>query len=126
MDFRDLAGRQNLPGELSYWTSTNGNNSRPSLVYNNSRLYGYAADASYTRLKDVTLSYALPKSIVDKIKLGGATFYISGRNLITFTKWVGWDPEADFDRNPSGTNVNTNNSYPIVRSFIFGANITLR
>jgi TonB-linked SusC/RagA family outer membrane protein len=124
-DFRDLAGRQNLPAELSYWTSANGNTTRPSLTYNNSRLYGYASDASYTRVKDVTLSYGLPKNLVDKLKLGGATFYVSGRNLITWTKWVGWDPEADFDRAP-GAAVNGNNSYPLVRSVIFGANITLR
>jgi TonB-linked SusC/RagA family outer membrane protein len=124
MDFRDLAGRQNLPAELSYWTSANSNNTRPSLTYNNSRLYGYASDASYTRVKDVTLSYGLPKNLVDKLKLGGATFYVSGRNLITWTKWVGWDPEEDFNRNPAA--VNTNNSYPLVRSVIFGANITLR
>lgn len=125
MDFRDLAGRQNLPGEVGYWTAANGSNSRPSLVYNNSRLYGYAADASYTRLKDVTLSYIAPRSFLDKIKLGGITVYASGRNLITFTKWVGWDPEADYDRSTT-TAVNTVNSYPLVRSIVFGANITLR
>jgi TonB-linked SusC/RagA family outer membrane protein len=125
MDFRDLAGRQNLPAELSYWTSVNSNNTRPSLTYNNSRLYGYASDASYTRIKDVTLSYGLPQNMIDKLKIGNATFYVSGRNLITWTKWVGWDPEADFDRAP-GAAVNGNNSYPLVRSVIFGANITLR
>jgi TonB-linked SusC/RagA family outer membrane protein len=124
-DFRDLAGRQNLPAELSYWTSGNGNNTRPSLTYNNSRLYGYPDDASYTRLKDVTLSYILSKKILDKMKIAGATFYISGRNLATWTKWVGLDPEEDFNRNP-GAAVNTNNSYPLVRSFILGANITIR
>ena len=125
MDFRDLGGRQNLPGEVSYWTSANNNNTRPSLVYNNSKLYGYAADASYTRIKDITLSYVVPKSLLDKVKLGGATFYVSGRNLATFTNWVGWDPEADFDRAAGGV-VNAINSYPLVRSIIFGANITLR
>jgi TonB-linked SusC/RagA family outer membrane protein len=124
-DFRDLAGRQNLPAKLSYWTSANNNNTRPSLTYNNSRLYGYASDASYTRVKDVTLSYGLPQKMIDKLKIGNATFYVSGRNLITWTKWVGWDPEADFDRAP-GAAVNGNNSYPLVRSVIFGANITLR
>jgi TonB-linked SusC/RagA family outer membrane protein len=124
-DFRDLAGRQNLPAELSYWTSGNGNNTRPSLTYNNSRLYGYPDDASYTRLKDVTLSYILSKKILDRMKIAGATFYISGRNLATWTKWVGLDPEEDFNRNP-GAAVNTNNSYPLVRSFILGANITIR
>jgi TonB-linked SusC/RagA family outer membrane protein len=123
-DFRDLGGRQNLPGEISYWTAANNDNTRPSLVYNNSRLYGYAEDASYTRIKDVTLSFIAPKSLLDKVKLGGLTFYVSGRNLATFTNWVGWDPEADFDRGALG--VNTNNSYPLTRTVIFGANITLR
>jgi TonB-linked SusC/RagA family outer membrane protein len=126
LDFRDLAGRQNLPASLSYWTPTNGNTTRPSLTYNNSRLYGYAQDASYARLKDVTLSYVAGRNLLDKTKLGGLTFYISGRNLITWTNWVGWDPEADFDRGPAGNNVNTNNSYPVVRTVIFGANINLR
>jgi TonB-linked SusC/RagA family outer membrane protein len=124
MDFRDLGGRQNLPAAISYWTATNGNNSRPSLTYNNSRLFGYAADASYTRIKDVTFSYVLPKTMFEKMKLGGATLYVSGRNLITWTKWVGWDPEADFDRGNFA--VGTNISYPLVRSVIFGANFTLR
>jgi TonB-linked SusC/RagA family outer membrane protein len=125
-DFRDLGGRQNLPAEVSYWTAANQNNTRPSLAYNNSKLYGYAEDASYTRIKDITLSYVASKSLLDKVKLGGLTFYVSGRNLATFTNWVGWDPEADFDRAPVNANTNANNSYPLVRSIIFGANITLR
>jgi TonB-linked SusC/RagA family outer membrane protein len=126
MDFRDLGGRQNLPGEVGYWTAGKTSSTRPSLTYNNSRLYGYAEDASFTRLKDATLSYVVSKALTDKLKIGGATFYLSGRNLATWTKWVGWDAEEDFNRNPAGTAVNTNNSYPLVRSFIFGANITLR
>ena len=92
----------------------------------NARLYGYPQDASYTRIKDVTLSYTAPQKLLDALKLGGLTFYASGRNLATFTKWVGWDPEADFTRGIF-TNVTTNpNSFPLVRSIIFGANITLR
>jgi TonB-linked SusC/RagA family outer membrane protein len=125
LDFRDLAGRQNLPAEIGYWTSANASTTRPSLTYNNSRLYGYANDASYTRLKDVTLSYVAGKKLLEKTKLGGITFYISGRNLATWTKWVGWDPEADFDRGP-GAAVNANNTYPVTRTIIFGANINLR
>jgi TonB-linked SusC/RagA family outer membrane protein len=126
LDFRDLGGRQNLPAEVGYWTSANASNTRPSLTYNNSRLYGYASDASYTRLKDVTLSYVAGKKLLEKTKLGGITFYMSGRNLGTWTKWVGWDPEADFDRTPAGTTVNANNTYPVVRTIIFGANFNLR
>lgn len=124
-DFRDLAGRQNLPGEVGYWTAANRSNTRPSLSYLNSRLYGFPQDGSYTRIKDVTLSYTASKALLDNIRLGGLTLYLSGRNLVTFTKWVGWDPEADYDRNPSAS-VNGINSYPLVRSFVLGANITLR
>ncbi|MEY2812272.1 MAG: hypothetical protein RLZZ390_105 [Bacteroidota bacterium] len=126
LDFRDLAGRQNLPAGLGYWTEGNASNTRPSLTYNNSRLYGYNGDASFTRLKDVTLSFVVPKNISDRLKIGGATLYASGRNLITWTNWFGWDPEEDYNRAPAGTAVNTNNSYPLVRTIVFGANITLR
>lgn len=125
-DFRDLAGRQNLPAEVGYWTAQNKSNTRPSLTYTNARLYGYPKDASYTRIKDVTLSFTAPQKLLDAIKLGGLTFYASGRNLATFTKWVGWDPEADYDRNTTTAVTQNQNSFPLTRSIIVGANITLR
>jgi TonB-linked SusC/RagA family outer membrane protein len=128
IDFRDLAGRQNLPAEVGYWTSANMSNTRPSLTYTNARLYGYSQDASYTRIKDVTLSFTAPQRLLDAAKLGGLTFYASGRNLATFTDWVGWDPEAIYDRGTT-TTVSTainQNSFPMVRSIVIGANITLR
>jgi TonB-linked SusC/RagA family outer membrane protein len=126
IDFRDLAGRQNLPAEVGYWTAANQSNTRPSLTYTNARLYGYPQDASYTRIKDVTLSFTAPQTLLDAIKLAGLTFYASGRNLATFTKWVGWDPEADYNRNTVTTVTQNNNSFPLVRSIVIGANITLR
>ncbi|MEI6950531.1 TonB-dependent receptor [Paraflavisolibacter sp. H34] len=126
IDFRDLAGRQNLPAEIGYWTAQNGSNTRPSLTYTNPRLYAYPQDASYTRIKDVTLSFTAPQKFLEKIKLGGLTLYASGRNLVTFTKWVGLDPEADFARGIYSTVGENPNSFPLVRSFIAGANITLR
>ena len=89
--------RQNLPSGIGYWTSTNGNDSRPSLSYTNSRGYKYPKDASYSRIKDITLSYVASTKVLDKIHLGGLTVYMSGRNLVTWTNWFGWDPEADFD-----------------------------
>ena len=103
-------------------------NTRPSLTYTNARLYGYPQNASYTRIKDVTLSFTASQKLLDATKLGGLTFYASGRNLATFTKWVGWDPEAGYDR---GTNTTVatainQNSFPLVRSIVIGANITLR
>jgi TonB-linked SusC/RagA family outer membrane protein len=126
LTFADEGGRMNIPEEIKYWTVSNPINDRPSLsalAVNGNRGYGYPKDASYTRIKDVTLSYTMPQSILDKIKLASLTLYASGRNLHTFTDWQGWDPEQDFTFRGSG---DWENNYPPVRSFVFGANITLR
>jgi TonB-linked SusC/RagA family outer membrane protein len=126
LTFADEAGRINIPTEIDYWTVNNPINDRPSLsalAVAGNRGYGYPKDASYTRIKDVTLSYTMPQSILDKIKLASVTLYASGRNLHTFTDWQGWDPEQDFTFRGSGDWVN---NYPPVRSIVFGANITLR
>lgn len=126
LTFADEAGRINIPKEIDYWTSSNPINDRPSLsalAVSANRGYGYPKDASYTRIKDVTLSYTMPRSVLDKVRLAGVTLYASGRNLYTFTNWQGWDPENDFTFRGSGDWVN---NYPPVRSIVFGANITLR
>lgn len=126
LTFADEAGRINIPKEIDYWSVQNPINDRPSLsalAVTGNRGYGYPKDASYTRIKDVTLSYTMPQALLNKIKLAGVTIYASGRNLHTFTNWQGWDPEQDFTFRGSGDWVN---NYPPVRSFVFGANITLR
>lgn len=126
--YADEGWRINLPAQIDYWTPTNPINDRPSfsdgaLGHYRSLGYGFPKDASYTRIKDVTLSYTMPQSILSKLKLGSLTLYASGRNLHTFTDWVGWDPEQDYTFRGSG---DWENNYPPVRSFVFGANITLR
>jgi TonB-linked SusC/RagA family outer membrane protein len=123
LTYADETGKRNTPAAVGYWTAENKSNTRPALSYNNTRGYGYASDASYTRIKDVTLSYVLPQKALDKIKLASLTFYVSGRNLYTFTNWIGWDPENNYSSRGSGDWVN---NYPTVRSIIFGANISLR
>jgi TonB-linked SusC/RagA family outer membrane protein len=123
INFADQSLVINLPETVGYWTSTNMSNTNQSLrTGGNSRGYGYPSDASYTRLKDVTLSYTLPQTISDKLKIGELTMYLSGRNLHTFTKWKGWDPENTFT---FGYTDNFNN-YPNVATYVFGINLTLR
>jgi TonB-linked SusC/RagA family outer membrane protein len=122
LDYRDYGGRQNLPSGLGYWTAANQNDSRPALAYTNTRDYNYPKDASYTRLKDVTLSYVANTKVLDKLNLGGLTIYMTGRNLVTWTNWFGWDPEADFDKSTAFDS----NSYPLTSVFTIGFNITLK
>jgi len=123
LNYVDESGRRNTPAEVGYWTTDNKNNTRPALSYTNTRGYGYASDASYTRIKDVTLSYTMTQAMAEKLGLGSVTFYLSGRNLKTFTHWIGWDPENDYQMRGTG---DWTNNYPVIRSFVFGANISLR
>ena len=126
LTYADEGGRMNIPAEIGYWTPENKSQTRPGLsatAVTNTRGYGYPRDASYLRIKDVTLSYVMSQKVLDKIKLSGLTLYLSGRNLATFTDWVGWDPENDAFFRGSG---DWTNNYPFVRSLTFGINVTLR
>ncbi|MVM31451.1 SusC/RagA family TonB-linked outer membrane protein [Spirosoma sp. HMF4905] len=123
LTYADETGKRNTPVAVGYWTAENMSNSRPSLAFKNPRGYGYASDASYTRIKDVTLSYVFSQKLLDKLRLGNLTAYVSGRNLYTFTNWIGWDPEAAQSTRGSG---DWTNNYPLTRSFVLGLNISLR
>lgn len=64
-------------------------------------------DASFLRIKNMTVGYVVPKKIVDRTGfLKGAKFYITGRNLVTWTKYTGPDPEVDSNLT-LGVNPNT-------------------
>ncbi len=122
----DEMGRRSTPAELGYWTPENRSNEWRSLS-NRSNIYGYGfpSDASFTRLKDVTLSYNLPESAASRIGVGGVTLYASGRNLYTWTNWLGWDPEArDVPRGHTVDGVNDGLNYPMVRTYVLGLNLT--
>ncbi len=54
-------------------------------------------DGDYLRLKTITLGYSLPASLLSKISLTSARLYVTGQNLLTFTKYEGWDPEVNTD-----------------------------
>jgi TonB-linked SusC/RagA family outer membrane protein len=51
-------------------------------------------DASYIRLKNVSLGFTVPQSVTSKIGIGSARLYVSGQNVITLTKYSGLDPEV--------------------------------
>ena len=123
LNYADESGRRNTPAAIGYWSATNPTNSFQSLSYTNTRGYGYPRDASFTRIKDVTFSYVVPQSLLDKINVASLTFYVSGRNLHTFTNWIGWDPENNYSTRGSG---DWTNNYPVTRTFVLGANISLK
>ena len=118
----DEMGRRNTTTEIGYWTPENKSNEWRSLRKNsNKHGYGFAQKANFTRVKDITLSYTLPENIIHKAGLGGLTVYFTGRNLFTFTDWIGWDPETRQDGRGSG---NWEDNYPMTKSYTFGINLT--
>jgi TonB-dependent starch-binding outer membrane protein SusC len=91
-----------------------------------SRNSRYLAPGSYVKLRSMTISYDLPKQIVSRMKLDRVRVYFQGQNLLTFTKYPGWDPEVSTDFIVD--NVYTGCDFysaPQPRSIIFGINIGL-
>ena len=106
---------------LNRWTGEGTSNIMPRAIYNdpnkNSRPSDrYVEDGSYLRIKNVTLGYTLPKSLLKKAQLTTARFYISGQNLFTVTKYNGFDPEI-------GTSGIDNSVYPVTRTISIGVNL---
>jgi|LGOV01.1.fsa_nt_gb TonB-linked SusC/RagA family outer membrane protein len=80
----------------------------------------YIEDGSYLRLQNVQLGYSLPKSLLSKMKVDRLRVYVSGQNLYTFTKYMGYDPEVGGYGLDRGLDRAT---YPIPRTVTFGINL---
>jgi TonB-linked SusC/RagA family outer membrane protein len=83
--------------DIPYWTPDRPSEKYPTPAYDPNEVgvgHEFYQNASFIRIKDVTLSYNLPKSISNMVKLGNVKIYLSGKNLYTFTDWTGYDPET--------------------------------
>ena len=107
------------------WTPENPNARFPILKpysggSNNSRTNStYVFDASYLRIRNITLGYTLPKSALEKVDfLSKVRIYATGQNLITLNKDL---PDGIDVLIPNGSQ---GNIYPIVTSYTFGINVT--
>ena len=81
----------------NWWTTTNPTNDwvkNEELANNMSGFSGTIYEQpNYVRVKDISLGYDLPQSLIGKAGFSRLRLYVTGRNLITFTKWTGMDPE---------------------------------
>ena len=85
----------------------------------------YIENGSYLRLKNLTLSYSVPKKIISKIHAKQLKLYVTGQNLLTITKYSGTDPEANFytgDNTKQGIDFGV---YPSSKTYLVGVSITL-
>ncbi len=51
-------------------------------------------DRSFVRLQDVTLAYTFDKGLVNSLGMNNIRLFVSGKNLLTLSDWIGWDPET--------------------------------
>jgi hypothetical protein len=77
-------------------------------------------------LKNITLGYTVPEKISNKLKLNQLRVYAQGQNVLTFTKYSGFDPEigTNLDLNYQGPEFGIDRGvYPQARSVVFGVNL---
>lgn len=119
------------PVVLNAWTPTNTNTTIPRAINGNPALNArvsdrWVEDGSYLRLKNVIVGYTFPATslgMLKKVNLSKLRLYVSSQNLLTFTKYKGFDPEIS-GRGGNRTNGIDYGQYPSVRSFQFGLQAT--
>jgi TonB-linked SusC/RagA family outer membrane protein len=108
---------------INRWTPERPNNTYQRVYIDSQRANimssYYVEDLSYLRLKNIEFGYTFTESLLKNIKIKGARAYISGQNLFTITSYQGFDPER------AGVDATNIYSYPLVRTFTAGINITL-
>lgn len=113
-----FTGRNNQIA-VNYWTPENPTNEYPRVGPGNALSGGLFTnairiqDASFTALRNVSLSYRLPQSLIENLPVSNLALYVRGNNLKYWTDYEhAFSPESSIG------------SYPITSTWIFGANIT--
>lgn len=129
------------PKVWNYWTPENQDTDVPALydgqwvqdqLLQNKYIFGtssgttsrWVEDASFTRLKTITLAYNIEQKLLNKIGFSKTRVYFSGTNLLTLTKYTGYDPEiAAYPGNDATIGVDMS-VYPLAKMYTFGVDFT--
>jgi hypothetical protein len=85
-----------IPGNIDYWTPENQNSRFPQLEDPSSHTTAYQkVKASYWKIKDITLSYTLPKAWLKPVRIANLRIYGSMKNWFTFSNIDNYDPEQN-------------------------------
>lgn len=113
----DIAGR---------WTvaHTNGNVPRASNAPVAQMSDYYIEDGSYLRLKTLTLGYTFSPGVLSYVRAKQLRVYLSAQNLVTWTKYTGYDPEVSSFEQTNGVQGIDYGAYPNYRTFLAGVSVT--
>ena len=102
----------------NWWTPENPTNDWVANNVNAEVMGGviarYFENASFIRIKDISLSYEFPKNLLDKLSLSKLRLYCTAHNYFTFTKWSALDPELDGQI-----------AKPMQKELVFGINFSM-
>jgi TonB-linked SusC/RagA family outer membrane protein len=112
---------------LNHWTPTNTNTDIPRPVRNdpngNNRFSNrWVEDGSYVRLKNLTVAYNFPTTLTKHAAIQNLRLYVTGQNLITWTNYLGYDPEVSADPFSSTAFGRDYGVYPQSRTYTIGLN----
>jgi TonB-dependent starch-binding outer membrane protein SusC len=116
----------------NYWSPRNPNGTFPQVWVATPVSGRQYFQRSFVRLQDISLSYSLTSGAAKAIGATNAKLFVSGKNLLTFTNWVGWDPEVNTAVRPAGATEDINipsgaislNAFPVMKSVSVGLEIT--
>lgn len=84
----------------NYWKKPGDKTKYPQPRFLEGNWWGQSSmllfDGSYLRLKDITLGYSIKPETLQRLRINSLRIFIRGLNLLTFTKYPGWDPEASY------------------------------
>lgn len=114
-----------LDYRIARWIGEGSTNEHPRLTTgpnNNAQLSDYfIEDGSFLRLRNIQLGYSLPANVMQTVGLSNARIYIAANNLLTLTKYRGFDPDfSGVDPLASGIDYGF---YPQAKSYMVGLNL---
>ena len=119
----------NLPSYLlNRWTGPGTSNKYPRFVINDGTNWQssdlYITDGSYIRLKNIQLGYTLPQFITKKFFVNKLRLFVAAENLLTLTKYAGFDPEISSGDSTGATSLGVDYGvYPQSRTITVGFNL---
>ncbi|MBE9465255.1 TonB-dependent receptor [Dyadobacter subterraneus] len=112
--------------EQNRWHGEGTSNTVPRVTIDNANRNYRPSDlfiekGDFLRLKNMTLGYTVPKTVISKLKMSQARFYVSGQNIITFTKYSGLNPELGYVNGQLNVDYA---QYPLARTWTIGATLS--
>lgn len=123
LDYWRPADEENLlgPNTNSYFPRPYFSAERNKNIQDQSR---YVLNAAYLRLKNVQIGYTVPSAVLERTFVHSARIYVSGENLLTFSKLPEmYEPETAVASNPGDGGVDMGEIYPISQMFSMGVNL---